>query len=539
MGSSINVKIRPSNGNLFEVEFDPESTTILDLKQLIADKMDNAEPSELRLVYSGRILKDDDACHDYKINQGHTIHVVRSAFKKQQSPSSVQDSNASPSTSSTTTTTTTATETPATTTTNTTNTNEPTSASDNGMPRLGGGFPGLGGFGQQQQNQQDPMDLFGGGNMRGPMMEPETMRRLMDSPMMQNLLSNTDLVRSIIMSNPQMRTLVEQNPEIGHVINDPAFLRQSIEMMRNPEMMRQMQRSNDRALSNIEALPGGFNHLRRMYNAFQDPLESAARPDDRSTEEANARLARELNVTSIPENQLNTQALPNPWAAPSRSQQPNSPSSPAGAGAFDPSSLGGLSGLGGLGALSGLGGLGGMGGNNGGNGNNGSGNPFAGLSMFPFMNPQQQQNQPNTSASTPPASTDSNNGSNNTQQQLPFWADPSFIQASMRLQQAMMESQRQNPQQDGNQQQQQPQMPMFPFSQGLWNLGNPNSGNNTSSTTSVPNTTATPTEPPETRFRSQLEQLEEMGFSERQANVRALLATGGDVQAAIEYLLSN
>lgn len=29
-----------------------------------------------------------------------------------------------------------------------------------------------------------------------------------------------------------MRALVEQNPEIGHVINDPAFLRQSIEMMR-------------------------------------------------------------------------------------------------------------------------------------------------------------------------------------------------------------------------------------------------------------------------------------------------------------------
>lgn len=53
------------------------------------------------------------------------------------------------------------------------------------------------------------------------------------------------------------------------------------------------------------------------------------------------------------------------------------------------------------------------------------------------------------------------------------------------------------------------------------------------------NTPSPNTEPPETRFRSQLAQLEEMGFTERQANVRALLATGGDVQAAIEYLLSN
>ena len=46
-------------------------------------------------------------------------------------------------------------------------------------------------------------------------------------------------------------------------------------------------------------------------------------------------------------------------------------------------------------------------------------------------------------------------------------------------------------------------------------------------------------EPPEQRFASQITQLEEMGFSERDRNVRALLATGGDVQAAIEYLLSQ
>ena len=65
MGTPITVKVRPSNGNLIDVEFDPESATILELKQLIADKLDNAEPSELRLVYSGRILKDDDVCKDY------------------------------------------------------------------------------------------------------------------------------------------------------------------------------------------------------------------------------------------------------------------------------------------------------------------------------------------------------------------------------------------------------------------------------------------------------------------------------------------
>jgi ubiquilin len=45
--------------------------------------------------------------------------------------------------------------------------------------------------------------------------------------------------------------------------------------------------------------------------------------------------------------------------------------------------------------------------------------------------------------------------------------------------------------------------------------------------------------PPEERFRSQLEQLAGMGFTDRQANIQALLATFGDVSAAIERLLGG
>jgi ubiquilin len=105
--------------------------------------------------------------------------------------------------------------------------------------------------------------------------------------------------------------------------------------------MREMQRNNDRALSNIEAIPGGFNHLRRMYNTFQGPMESAMTPGgNNSSDEANARLARELNVESVPENSLNTQALPNPWAAPANNNNNSSsttaPLPPAAATAANP-----------------------------------------------------------------------------------------------------------------------------------------------------------------------------------------------------------
>jgi len=52
---------------------------------------------------------------------------------------------------------------------------------------------------------------------------------------------------------------------------------------------------------------------------------------------------------------------------------------------------------------------------------------------------------------------------------------------------------------------------------------------------------AAPTDsrPPEERFQVQLQQLQDMGFSNAAQNVRALLATGGNVHAAIEYILGG
>jgi ubiquilin len=42
---------------------------------------------------------------------------------------------------------------------------------------------------------------------------------------------------------------------------------------------------------------------------------------------------------------------------------------------------------------------------------------------------------------------------------------------------------------------------------------------------------------PQERYRVQLQKLQEMGFSDEEANLTALQATGGSVNAAIERLL--
>jgi len=48
-----------------------------------------------------------------------------------------------------------------------------------------------------------------------------------------------------------------------------------------------------------------------------------------------------------------------------------------------------------------------------------------------------------------------------------------------------------------------------------------------------------PEQAPEERFASQLDQLASMGFVDRQANIQALIATMGDVNAAVERLLGG
>lgn len=62
------------------------------------------------------------------------------------------------------------------------------------------------------------------------------------------------------------------------------------------------------------------------------------------------------------------------------------------------------------------------------------------------------------------------------------------------------------------------------FSQLLSNLNNQGAGNTN--------------QPPEERFKDQLQQLNDMGFTNKEANIQALTATMGNVDAAVERLLN-
>ncbi|KAJ2797799.1 hypothetical protein H4R21_004175, partial [Coemansia helicoidea] len=74
-------------------------------------------------------------------------------------------------------------------------------------------------------------------------------------------------------------------------------------------------RNNDRALSNLESVPGGYAQIRRMYQSFQGPLAQASEGGPQfSMDELNRRRARAMGVTRPDTANVNTTPLPNPWA---------------------------------------------------------------------------------------------------------------------------------------------------------------------------------------------------------------------------------
>ena len=57
-----------------------EAATVLDLKtKLAGEDLENVPVDRQRLIYSGRVLKNDDTLGSYKIKQNNTIHMVKSA----------------------------------------------------------------------------------------------------------------------------------------------------------------------------------------------------------------------------------------------------------------------------------------------------------------------------------------------------------------------------------------------------------------------------------------------------------------------------
>lgn len=532
--------------------------TVKELKAAVAEKF-GVPVEQLCLIFAGKILKDPEQLVTHNISDGLTVHlVVRSS-----QTSEAQSSTSSPAAPS-------STQTP---------------FGLGGMSSLPGlanlGF-GSGNFMEVQQRMQ-----------REIMTNPDLLRQVMDNPVVQSLMSNPEYMRDLIRANPQMQQLMERNPEISHMLNNPDLLRQTMEVVRNPSMLQELMRTQDRALSNLESIPGGYNALRRIYTELQEPMLNAAQ--EQFVGNPFAALVGNQNNENVQQGTENRDPLPNPWSSPgsntatttssTNTPTPSSQSTPTTGQTTNPAFSAGILGSPGMQSLM----------------NQLMENPQL---MQNMMNAPYMQGMMQAMSSNPELSSQliSGNplfaGNPQLQEQMrsmmpAFWqqiqnpevqtlvTNPDALRAILQIQQGMDQLQRVAP----NVFNLVPGMPPpANLLGGATNTTIPSTTtvNTTPTSTTTPTTTTAessstttttpasstvstapsnpaqdplnqfmaqmitamaqggnPQVPPEERYRGQLEQLAGMGFLNRDANLQALIATFGDINAAVERLLQS
>ncbi|XP_053323055.1 ubiquilin-1 isoform X2 [Spea bombifrons] len=533
----------------------PENSSIKEFKEDISKRF-KSNTDQLVLIFAGKILKDQDTLSQHGIHDGLTVHLVIKTQNRSQASAASQPNSSSNQEASSTAPSSTATSTP-------------TTSSPFGLGGLGG-LASLSSMGMNASNFSELQSQM----QRQLMSNPEMMVQIMENPFVQSMLSNPDLMRQLIMANPQMQQLIQRNPEISHMLNNPDIMRQTLELARNPAMMQEMMRNQDRALSNLESIPGGYNALRRMYTDIQEPMLNAAQEQFGGNPFAS--LVSNSNAGNQPSRTENRDPLPNPWAP--QSSTADSPS--AGSGGSNPavnttSTNSGTTTTPSSTLPSMTSGLGGM---------------FNTPGMQSLMqqiteNPQLMQNMLSAPYMRSMMQSFSQNPEFAAQmmQNNPLFAGNPQLQDQMRQQLPLFLQQMQNPDTLSAMSNPRAMQALLQIQQGLQTLateaptlmpggigglGSASPATPTAPPNPVPTEAPSPlsgiSEPghqqfiqqmlqalsganpqsqqvqnPEIRFQQQLDQLSAMGFLNREANIQALIATGGDINAAIERLLGS
>ncbi|CAN9504053.1 unnamed protein product [Ophioblennius macclurei] len=540
-----------------------EDASVTQFKEEISRRF-KAKQDQLVLIFAGKILKDGDSLSQHGIKDGLTVHlVIKTAHKAGDGASTSASSSTSTQAGSTSTSSPGANPPP---TTGPAGSAPPPTQTPNILTGFGD-LAGLAGLGMGSANFMELQQQM----QRQLMSNPEMLSQIMENPLVQNMMSNPDLMRQMIMANPQMQQLMERNPEISHMLNNPELMRQTMELARNPAMMQEMMRNQDRALSNLESIPGGYNALRRMYTDIQEPMFSAAREQFGSN--PFSALGGNSESGAQPSRTENREPLPNPWGPPNSSNPSESAggttgsASTAAAAGTNPSVSNPL-------------------GINAGSLGNGMFNSPGMQSLMQQIseNPQLMQNMLSAPYMRSMMQSLSQNPELASQVLMnnPLFAGNPQLQEQFRAQLPVFLQQMQNPEALSVMTNPRAMQALMQIQQGLQTLqteapglmpslmsggipGIPTGGggvpaeNPASSPPSAGTNAAqqqlmqqmlqmfaggggggsATTQTPEVRFQSQLDQLNAMGFINREANLQALIATGGDINAAIERLLGS
>ncbi|KAI9899057.1 hypothetical protein N3K66_005518 [Trichothecium roseum] len=207
-----------------------EGASVKDLKEKLAtEEYENIPAERQRLIYSGRVMKNDDTLATYKIKPNNTIHLVKSAASNPGQPAASSNPTSQQSAP----------------------VNMSAGTANNPLAGLTGArYAGHG-------INLPGMDMFGpDGGMVGNSMDPEHMQRMMEDPSVQQqlreALDNPDFINMLINSNPMLRNM----PNAREIISSP-MMRQ---MMTSPQMMRSVMNMNRGAGAPSFPAPGATDN---------------------------------------------------------------------------------------------------------------------------------------------------------------------------------------------------------------------------------------------------------------------------------------
>ncbi|KAF9416850.1 hypothetical protein BGZ94_010110 [Podila epigama] len=205
MSDSVSINIKAPNNQKYVVSVTP-SDTILDLKTKIAANCDTPA-DHMRLIFSGKVLKDPESISRYNISSGHTIHMVRSAPQirataSTNNPTANIGSIPSPPTTGRST------------------------VPPEALPNPWTAMPFGGGNNRMGINGQDIMGVDTG--MLSNMMQDPNFAQYMSS-----MLQNPQVLQSMLSTNPMLQAM---GPSVQQMLHSSQFQ----QMISNPDTLRQV-----------------------------------------------------------------------------------------------------------------------------------------------------------------------------------------------------------------------------------------------------------------------------------------------------------
>jgi ubiquilin len=94
--AQVTFKVKTSSDKTHTITMS-EAATVLELKtKLAGEDFENITIERQRLIYSGRVMKNDDSLGSYKIKTNNTIHMVKSAASNPGQPASSSTPSSAP-----------------------------------------------------------------------------------------------------------------------------------------------------------------------------------------------------------------------------------------------------------------------------------------------------------------------------------------------------------------------------------------------------------------------------------------------------------